>query len=95
LLPRPAHSHQHLRAEGRHLAAGRLCRMSCHPTWLPDRRVMWFSTGTDDFLIDNSRATVAMLKRHGFAVTFQESSGAHTWVNWRHYLYEFAPQLFR
>jgi enterochelin esterase family protein len=56
---------------------------------------LWFSTGTDDFLIDNSRATVAMLKRHGFTVTFQESTGAHTWVNWRNYLHEFAPRLFR
>lgn len=58
-------------------------------------KTLWFSTGTDDFLIDNSRATVAMLKRHGFAVTFHESAGAHTWVNWRDYLHEFAPRLFR
>jgi len=34
-------------------------------------------------------------RRHGFAVTFQESTGAHTWVNWRNYLHEFAPRLFR
>jgi len=58
-------------------------------------RTVWFSTGSEDFLIANSKATVEMLKRHGFPVTFQESTGTHTWINWRKYLYEFAPQLFR
>ena len=38
---------------------------------------------------------VEMLKRHGFSVTFEESTGGHNWVNWRNYLHEFAPQLFR
>ena len=35
-----------------------------------------------------------MFKRHGFNVAFKESDGAHTWINWRHYLNEFAPLLF-
>jgi hypothetical protein len=26
---------------------------------------------------------------------FKESPGAHTWINWRNYLNEFAQQLFR
>jgi enterochelin esterase family protein len=46
-------------------------------------------------LITNSRATVDVLKKHGFNPVFLESSGAHTWINWRDYLGEFAPQLFR
>jgi enterochelin esterase-like enzyme len=58
-------------------------------------KMIWFSTGSEDSLITTSKATVEMLKRHGFAATFQESTGAHTWVNWRNYLYEVAPQLFR
>lgn len=58
-------------------------------------KTVWFSTGTEDFVMPNSKATVEMLKRHGFNVTFQESTGAHTWINWRKYLHEFAPQLFR
>jgi len=58
-------------------------------------KLVWFATGKDDFLIDTSRATVAMLKKHGFDVAFKESAGAHTWTNWREYLNEFAPLLFR
>jgi hypothetical protein len=38
---------------------------------------------------------VAMLQKHGFNPVFRESPGAHTWINWRHYLDEFAPQLFQ
>ena len=57
-------------------------------------KAIWFSTGAEDSLISNSKATVEMLKRHGFPVSFTESAGAHTWVNWRNYLYEFAPRLF-
>ncbi len=58
-------------------------------------KLVWFSTGKDDGLITTSRATVEMLKKHGFEASFQESAGAHTWINWRNYLNEFAPQLFQ
>ena len=60
-----------------------------------DLKLIWFSTGVQDSLISNSRSTVDMLKKHGFSVTFKESAGAHTWINWRAYLIEFAPQLFQ
>jgi len=58
-------------------------------------KMIWFSTGSEDNLRTVSRATGEMLNRHGVAATFQESTGAHTWINWRNYLYEVAPQLFR
>jgi enterochelin esterase family protein len=58
-------------------------------------KLIWFSTGKDDRLITNSRSTVDLLKKHGFDATFQESQGAHTWLNWRDYLTEFSPQLFQ
>ena len=58
-------------------------------------RLVWFSTGKEDFLLKTSQATVEMLKKHQFDVAYQESAGAHTWTNWRQYLNEFAPQLFR
>lgn len=58
-------------------------------------RLFWFATGRDDFLLPTTRATVDMLKRHGFEVVFKESDGGHTWINWREYLNEFAPQLFQ
>jgi enterochelin esterase family protein len=58
-------------------------------------RLIWLSTGVDDGLIANSRATVDLLKKHGFSPVFKESAGGHTWLNWRDYLNEFATQLFQ
>jgi enterochelin esterase-like enzyme len=57
-------------------------------------KLLWFATGTEDFLIETSRATVELFQKYGFDVTFKESSGGHTWINWRDYLNEFAPLLF-
>jgi enterochelin esterase family protein len=58
-------------------------------------KVFWFATGKDDFVLENTRATVAMFRKHGFDVTYNETAGGHTWINWRHYLRDFAPLLFR
>jgi enterochelin esterase-like enzyme len=60
-----------------------------------DLKLVWFATGKEDFLIQTSQASVEMLKKHGFNVVFKETAGAHTWINWRDYLREFAPQLFQ
>jgi enterochelin esterase family protein len=58
-------------------------------------KVLWFSTGTDDGLIGTTRSTVELLKRHGFTPQYIESPGGHTWLNWRDYLTQFAPLLFK
>jgi len=58
-------------------------------------KLVWFATGKDDFLVQTSRASVEMLKKHGLDVVYKETDGAHTWINWRNYLNEFAPQLFQ
>ena len=58
-------------------------------------KLFWFGTGKTDFLVETSRATVAMLKKHGFDIVYKETEGGHTWMNWREYLNEFVPQLFR
>jgi len=60
-----------------------------------DLKLFWFSTGKDDGLITTTTATVDLLKKHGFNAIFEESPGAHTWINWRNYLNEFAPRLFQ
>ena len=57
--------------------------------------LLWFSTGKDDGLIPTTKNTVALLQKHGFNPVFLESQGAHTWLNWRDYLSQFAPQLFQ
>lgn len=58
-------------------------------------KLFWFSTGADDFLLPRTKETVALLQKHGFKVEFTQSTGGHIWINWRNYLSEFAPQLFR
>jgi len=58
-------------------------------------RLFWFGTGRDDFLIETTRATVELFKRHHFSPVFRETAGGHTWINWRNYLAEVAPQLFQ
>lgn len=57
-------------------------------------KLLWFATGKDDFLLQTTKATVDAFKKHGFDVVFKETSGGHTWLNWRQYLIEFAPMLF-
>lgn len=57
--------------------------------------LVWFATGSDDFLIETTERTVEMLRGHGFDVEYEESTGGHTWINWREYLSDFAPRLFR
>jgi enterochelin esterase family protein len=58
-------------------------------------KLIWLSTGVNDSQMVITRSTVEMLKKHGFAPVFKESPGAHTWLNWRNYLIEFAQQLFQ
>jgi enterochelin esterase-like enzyme len=60
-----------------------------------DLKLLWFSTGKEDSLITTTTATVDMLKKHGFNPVYQQTDGGHTWINWRNYLNEFAPQLFQ
>jgi enterochelin esterase family protein len=58
-------------------------------------KLVWLSTGVNDSLLPNTRSTVEILKKHGFEPVFKESPGGHTWINWRNYLGEFAPLLFK
>ena len=58
-------------------------------------KLLWFATGTEDFLIETSRATVELFKQYDFDVIYKESGGGHTWANWRDYLKEYAQLLFK
>src|SRR5262249_18843992 len=58
-------------------------------------KLLWFATGSEDFLIRQSKETVDLFKKHGCNPVFKETGGGHTWINWQKYLGEFAPQLFR
>lgn len=58
-------------------------------------QLLWFATGVEDFLLNTTKTSVEMLKKHGFSPIYKETGGGHTWSNWRNYLNEFAPQLFQ
>lgn len=65
-------------------------------SWKKGLRVLFVGVGTGDQLAyPTSQRMVAVLKEHGFSVEEHLSDGGHTWVNWRNYLNEFAPLLFR
>jgi enterochelin esterase family protein len=52
--------------------------------------------GVDDQLAHaGSIKLVEILKKLDMRYKFRESTGGHTWFNWRIYLSEFAPMLFR
>lgn len=58
-------------------------------------RLLWIACGVDDFLIEPNRQFHAMLKTKQIKHTYIETPGAHTWSNWRQYLTELLPLLFR
>ncbi|MFO0845659.1 MAG: alpha/beta hydrolase-fold protein [Gemmataceae bacterium] len=58
-------------------------------------KLLWFATGSEDFLLARTKEAVGLFERHGFKPVFKETEGGHTWINWQKYLHEFAPQLFR
>jgi enterochelin esterase-like enzyme len=58
-------------------------------------KVYWIGVGKDDFLYASVTSLRSKLDKHNFKYTYRESTGGHTWTNWRIYLSEFAPLLFR
>jgi len=58
-------------------------------------KLYWIGCGTDDFLYNAAKNLVAKMEEHNLEYTYRESSGGHTWSNWRIYLSEFAPLLFQ
>jgi enterochelin esterase family protein len=51
--------------------------------------------GDRDSLAAGSKALAGVLEKRGIKHEVHVSGGGHTWINWRHYLSEFAPKLFR
>jgi len=53
------------------------------------------SVGDKDFAFAGSKNLSELLNKRGIKNELHVSGGGHTWINWRHYLNEFAPRLFR
>lgn len=58
-------------------------------------KLYWFGVGKSDFLWEIAKDLDAALTRNGMEHTFYVSEGGHTWANWRIYLNNFAPLLFK
>ncbi|HEV7992383.1 MAG TPA: alpha/beta hydrolase-fold protein [Gemmatimonadaceae bacterium] len=58
-------------------------------------RLVYYAIGKDDFLYRTAAPTRALLDRHKIKHVYHESAGGHTWTNWRDYLADFAPRLFK
>ncbi len=64
------------------------------PSFNKDKKVFWIAIGKDDFVMDANKKTLALLDKHNIKYQYKESSGGHTWINWRQYLSEYVPLLF-
>lgn len=55
----------------------------------------WIACGEDDFLYESVVTMRKELDSENFNYVYRESPGGHTWKNWRIYLSEFTPMLFK
>jgi len=55
----------------------------------------WIGIGKEDFLYNNVVKYKEKLDAMGMPNTYRESEGGHIWKNWRIYLSEFTPLLFK
>ena len=55
----------------------------------------WIAIGKDDFLYAFNKQYRQLLDQGGYPYTYVESSGGHEWRNWRSYLTQFVPLLFK
>lgn len=60
-----------------------------------DLKLVYYAMGKDDFLYGTVAPTRAMLDKYGVKHVYHESGGGHTWINWRRYLNDLAPRLFK
>lgn len=58
-------------------------------------KLFWIGIGKTDFLIKNNNDLRAYLDSKHHKYTYLETEGGHIWRNWRIYLSEFTPLLFK
>ncbi|MDD4697888.1 MAG: alpha/beta hydrolase-fold protein [Fermentimonas sp.] len=58
-------------------------------------KLYWIACGNTDFLYQGVLDSMKKMDEIGFDYTYKESEGGHIWRNWRIYLTEFAPMLFK
>lgn len=58
-------------------------------------KLFWVAIGDKDFLYDENKKFREVLDSNGYPYVYVESPDGHIWKNWRIYLTEFLPLLFR
>ncbi len=57
--------------------------------------LLWTGIGDKDFLYDNNKKFRDKLDKAGYKYTYVETGDGHVWKNWRIYLSQFTPLLFK
>ncbi len=57
--------------------------------------LLWIGCGDTDFLYKANADFMAQLSEAGYPFQYMETDGGHIWRNWRIYLTEFVPLLFK
>ena len=57
-------------------------------------KLFWIGVGTEDGAMAGAKRTSDFLNASGIKHIYKTSPGAHTWIVWRKYLNEVAPQIF-
>jgi enterochelin esterase family protein len=58
-------------------------------------KLLSICVGDQDFALEGSKSLAKLLEKNGIKHELHLSGGGHTWINWRHYLSELVPRLFR
>lgn len=60
-----------------------------------ENELFYVACGTEDFVYEGVQTLRKKLDEHNFEYIYNETDGGHTWANWRDYLADFAPRLFK
>ncbi|WP_319481462.1 alpha/beta hydrolase-fold protein [uncultured Draconibacterium sp.] len=58
-------------------------------------KLFYVGCGTEDFCYEGVQTLRKKLGEHNFEYVYNETGGGHTWANWRIYLADYAPRLFK
>ncbi|MDR2653644.1 MAG: esterase [Prevotellaceae bacterium] len=58
-------------------------------------KLYWIAIGKTDFLYKANQDFIKLLDEKGYKYIYYETGEGHIWKNWRIYLSEFAPMLFK
>lgn len=65
------------------------------PKYNSQLKLFWWGWGQTDIARANGLAVIDKFKSEGVKIETMETPGGHEWANWRIYLHEVAPKLFR